>query len=47
MWHDVRYLYNVYLENKDSGNCAQLLEEEFNKMCGTKSLDDEHVTPPI
>src|SRR3989337_1832754 len=37
-----RYLYDVYLENKDSDNCAQLLEGEFNRMCGTKSLDDEH-----
>jgi hypothetical protein len=38
----VLYLYNVYLENKDSDNCAQLLEEEFNKIYGIKSLDDEH-----
>jgi hypothetical protein len=38
----VRYLYNVYLENKNSDNCAQLLEEEFNKINGIKSLDDEH-----
>jgi len=32
----VLYLYNVYLENKDSDNCAQLLEKEFNKIYGTK-----------
>jgi hypothetical protein len=38
----VRYLYNVYLENKDSDNCAQLLEEDFNTIYGIKSLDDEH-----
>ena len=38
----VRYLYNVYLENKNSDHCAQLLEEEFNKIFGIKSLDDEH-----
>ena len=37
-----RYLYDVYLENKYSGNFAQLLEEEFNKIYGIKSLDDEH-----
>jgi hypothetical protein len=33
------YLYDVYLENKDSGNCAQLIEEEFYKMF---DLNDEH-----
>ena len=38
----VLYLYNVYLENKDSDNCAQLLEKEFNKIYGIKMLDDEH-----
>ena len=38
----VLYLYNVYLENKDSDNCAQLLEKEFNKIYGTKTLDDGH-----
>ena len=36
------HLYNVFLENKDSDNCAQLIEEEFNKMFGIKSLNDEH-----
>jgi hypothetical protein len=39
--HIIR-LYNVFLENKDSENCAQLIEEEFNKMFGIKSLNDEH-----
>src|SRR3990170_5513826 len=37
--HQVLYLYDVYLENKDSDNCAQLLEEEFYKMF---DLNDEH-----
>ena len=36
------HLFNVFRENKDSDNCAQLLEEECIKMFGTKSLDDEH-----
>ena len=36
------HLYNVFLENKDSDNCAQLIEEEFNKMFGIKSLNYEH-----
>src|SRR3989337_2568650 len=38
----IMHLYNVFLENKDSENCAQLIEEEFNKMFGIKSLNDEH-----
>jgi hypothetical protein len=37
--HEMLYLYDVFLENKDSENCAQLIEEEFNKMFGT---NDEH-----
>ena len=36
------HLFNVFRENKDSDNCAQLLEEECNKMFGTKYLNDEH-----
>jgi hypothetical protein len=36
------HLFNVFRENKDSDNCAQLLEEECIKMFGTKSLNDEH-----
>jgi hypothetical protein len=40
--HEILYLYNVFLKNKDSENCAQLIEEEFNKMFGIKSLNDEH-----
>ena len=33
------HLFIVFRENKDSDNCAQLLEEEFNKMIG---MNDEH-----
>jgi len=36
------HLYNVFHENKDSDNCAKVLEEECIKMFGTKSLNDEH-----
>ena len=36
------HLYNVFLENDGAENCAQLIEEEFNKMFGIKSLNDEH-----
>ena len=36
------HLFNVFRENKDSDNCAQLLEEECIKMFGTKYLNDEH-----
>ncbi|RYS38803.1 hypothetical protein DLS42_13070 [Staphylococcus pseudintermedius] len=36
------HLYDVFLENKDSDNCAQLLEEEFNKMFNVSPLNDEH-----
>jgi hypothetical protein len=42
MWHQVLYLYDVYLENKDSDNCAMMIKEEFYRMFGIKSLDDEH-----
>src|SRR3989337_865080 len=36
------HLYNVFLENDGSENCAQVLEEEVYKLFGTKSLYDEH-----
>ena len=36
------YLFNIYRENKDSDNCAQVLEEECIRMVGTKYLNDEH-----
>ena len=40
--HIIDHLYNIFLENDGSENCAQLLEEEVNKMFGTKSMNDEH-----
>ena len=40
--HIIDHLYNIFLENDGSENCAQLLEEEVNKMFGTKYLNDEH-----
>src|SRR6266496_2781855 len=40
--HIIDHLYNIFLENDGSKNCAQLLEEEVNKMFGTKYLNDEH-----
>ena len=36
------HLFNVFHENKDSDNCAKVLEEECNKMFGIQSLNDEH-----
>ena len=36
------HLFNVFQENKDSDNCAQVLEEECIRMFGTKYLNDEH-----
>ena len=36
------HLFNIFRENKDSNNCAKMLEEECIKMFGTKSLNDEH-----
>ena len=41
-WSHIVHLYHVFLENDGSENCAQLIEEEFNKMFGTKSMNDEH-----
>jgi hypothetical protein len=35
-------LYNVFHENDGKDNCAQLIEEEFYKMFGKKSLNDDH-----
>ena len=40
--HIIDLLCNIFLENDDLENCAQLLEEEVNKMFGTKYLNDEH-----
>ena len=36
------HLFNVFRENKDSDNCAKMLEEECIKMFGPKSLNAEH-----
>ena len=36
------HVFNVICENKDSDNCAKMLEEECIKMFGTKYFDDEH-----
>jgi len=36
------HLFNVFRENDGKENCAQVLEEELNKMLGTKSLNYEH-----
>ena len=35
----IDHLYNIFLENDGKENCAQLIEEEFNKMFG---INDEH-----
>ena len=40
--HIIDHLYNIFLENDGLENCVQLLEEEVNKMFGTKYLNDEH-----
>ena len=40
--HIIDHLYNIFLENDGSENYAQLLEEEVNKMFGTKYLNDGH-----
>ena len=36
------HLFNIQDGNKDSDNCAQVLEEECIRMFGTKYLNDEH-----
>ena len=41
-WPHIIRLYHVFLENDGKENCAQLIEEEFNKMFGTKYLNDVH-----
>ena len=39
--HIIYHLYNIFLENDELENCAQLLEE-VNKMFGTIYINDEH-----
>ena len=36
------HLFNVFREKDGKENCAQVLEGEYIKMFGTKSLNDEH-----
>ena len=36
------HLFNIFRENDGKENCAQVLEEDCNKMFGTRSLNDEH-----
>ena len=36
------HLFNVFRENDGKENCAQVLEEEVNKMFSSKSLNDKH-----
>ena len=41
-WSHIIHLYHVFLENDGKENCAQFLEQEFYKMCGIESMNDEH-----
>ena len=36
------HLFNIFRENDRKENCARVLEEEVNKIFGTKSLNDKH-----
>ena len=36
------HLFNVFRENDGKENCAQLKEQQFNKMFGIESRNDEH-----
>ena len=38
----ILYLYKVFLENYESDNCYEVLEEEFNKMFNVSSLNVKH-----
>ena len=40
--HHIIHFYNVFRENNGKESCAQFIEEEFNKMFGKKTLNDEH-----
>ena len=39
------HLFNIFHENGEKENCAQVLEEEIYGMFDTKSLNDEHNFP--
>ena len=41
--HHIIHLYNVFRENDGKENCAQLIEEEFNRMFGINDEHDCHV----
>ena len=41
--HIIDHLYNIFLEHDGSENCAQLLEEEFNRMFGINGEHDGNV----
>ena len=36
------HLFNIFREYDGKENCAEVLEEEVNRMFGTKYLNDEH-----
>ena len=36
------HLFNAFHENDGKENCSKVLEEEVNKMFGTRTLNDEH-----
>ena len=36
------HLFNIFREYDGKEDCAKVLEEEYIKMFGTKSLNDEH-----
>ena len=36
------HLFNIFCENDEKENCAQVLEEEVYRMFGTKYLNDGH-----
>ena len=41
-WPEIIRLYHMFVENDAKEKCAQLIKEEFNKMFGIKSMNDEH-----
>ena len=44
LWlHHIIHLYNVFRENDGKENCAQLIEEEFNRMFGINDVHDCNV----
>ena len=36
------HLFNIFRENDEKENCAQVLEEELHRMLGIKYVNDEH-----